>query len=85
MELSNLTGTDYALDASGQAMDMTLTRSAASRVNRVPQGPFRLHAVFRPNLEDPNNTPLLDPPTLDDVTVLHDPPEGPGIRGWAGE
>jgi hypothetical protein len=34
-------------------MNTTFTNSALSRVNRTPAGPFRLHAVFRPNLNVP--------------------------------
>jgi hypothetical protein len=51
-------------------------------VDRTPAGPFRLHAIFRPNLEDKDNTPILDPLALDDVTILYDPPGGTRILTW---
>ena len=75
MELSNLAGDDYATDI------LRFVDSAHSPVNRIP-GPFRLHAIFRPNLADMANTPILDSLTLDDVTLLYDPPGGPRILGW---
>ena len=74
MELSNLAGDAYATDL------LRFTDSRYSPVYRTP-GPFRIHAIFRPNLAD-MNTPILDPLTLDDVTLLYDPPGGPRITGW---
>jgi hypothetical protein len=63
-------------------MDTTFMNPAASRVNRTPAGPFRLHAVFLPNLADPGNTPILDPLALDDVTLRYEPAGGQAILSW---
>ncbi len=84
MELSadSVTGPRYAPDADGGSIDTTFRNSAMTRVGRRPAGPFRLHAVFRPNLDQPLSTPILDPLALDDVTLLYDPPGGAAILRW---
>jgi hypothetical protein len=64
------------LDDSGR-----FTNPGWSAVNRNVQAAFRLHAIFRPNV-DPVNTPILDPLALDDVTVAYEPLGGPRIVTW---
>lgn len=53
------------------------------------QDAFRLHAVFQPNLnEDPSlgevkeNKAILDPLTLDDISLYYEPVAGRPILGW---
>jgi hypothetical protein len=53
-----------------------------SRVARTVDAPFRLHAVFQPNLADKDNTPILDPVSLDDVTVVYEPVGGRRLVSW---
>ncbi len=78
-------GDAWVLDASGRAVDTLFTDPAWSRVARRLDAPFRLHAVFQPNLADPGNTAILDPLALDDVTVVYEPMAGRRILSWAGE
>ncbi|GEM_PF-359239 len=69
MELSDLAGRAYCQDASGRAVARTFTDSAGERIDRTVSRPFRLHAIFQPNLSDPLGTAILDPLVLDDITL----------------
>jgi hypothetical protein len=82
LELTDAMGGDYLKDASGKPIDQTYDRPTASPVARAVNAPFRLHAVFQPNLADKNNTPVLDPLALDDITVVYEPPEGRRLLTW---
>ncbi len=82
LELANDSGGNYLQDAAGHAINQTFDRPASSRVDRPVNAPFRLHAVFRPNLADKDNTPILDPLALDDVTVVYEAMEGRRILSW---
>ena len=81
-DLANVAGNGYAMDASGKPISLLLENNAESPVNRTAGAPFRLHAIFQPNLEDTQNTPILDPLALDDVTVYYDPPGGAGLTDF---
>ncbi len=85
LELADPSGGDYLTDASGKRIDQTFDCPAWSPVARTVDAPFRLHAVFQPNLADKENTPILDPLALDDVTVIYEPAGGRRIVAWGGE
>ncbi len=82
----DLEGDDWVLDVSGRAVDTLFTDPAWSRVARRVDAPFRLHAVFQPNLDTVDNkhlnTAILDPLALDDVTVVYEPVTGPRLLSW---
>jgi hypothetical protein len=82
LELVNASGRDYLDDLAGQPIAQTFSSPASSPVERLVNAPFRLHAVFQPNLADKNNTPILDPLALDDVTVVYEPLGGRRITAW---
>jgi hypothetical protein len=82
LELANASGRDYLDDLAGQPIAQTFSSPASSPVERVVNAPFRLHAVFQPNLADKENTPILDPLALDDVTVVYEPLGGRRITTW---
>jgi hypothetical protein len=82
LELADASGSDYLEDAAGQSIAQAFTSPASSPVARTVNAPFRLHAVFQPNLADTLNTPILDPLSLDDVTVLYEPLGGRRILVW---
>jgi hypothetical protein len=82
LELSDLVGNGYAPDARGVLIDARFTDDVLSRINRPVSSPFRLHAVFQPNLADKDNTPILDPLALDDITILYEPVGGRTILRW---
>ncbi len=82
LELADVAGTAYAKDASGSIIDTAFRNPSGTPVERSVSGPFRLHAVFLPNLADMGNTPILDPLALDDVTVIYEPLEGRRILSW---
>mgnify|MGYP001572075126 FL=1 len=82
LELSDASGTDYLRDVPGQPIAHAFTRPAASRAERTVSAPFRLHAVFQPNLADKDNTPILDPLALDDITLVYEPVEGRRLLAW---
>jgi len=51
----------------------------------APAEGLRVRVVFqrvRPLGGDPANTPILDSPVLDDLTLLYDPPGGPRLSSW---
>ncbi len=50
----------------------------------VGREPFRLQAIFRRLTPIPYDVPIVDPPSLDDMTVVADPPGGPRILEWRG-
>jgi hypothetical protein len=81
-ELTDLAGSNYLTDASGASIDLAFRTSAGSALGRTVSQPFRLHAVFQPNLADTLNTPILDPLALDDVTILYEPAEGLRLLSW---
>ena len=70
------------VDVSGHPITGTFDNPAGSGVNRIVNQPFRLHAIFQPNLADPINTPILDPLALDDVTVHYEPMGGARIVAY---
>ncbi len=82
LELVNASGSGYLPDAMGNPVDVACTDPRSSPVGRTVDLPFRLHVVFRPNLADRDNTPLLDPLALDDVTVLYEPAAGRRMLAW---
>ncbi len=82
LELADASGGDYLNDASGKPINATFRDPASSPVGRTVDAPFRLHAVFQPNLADPDNTPILDPLALDDITVVYEPVGGRRIVSW---
>ncbi len=56
-------------------------------VQRTVPGALRARVVFRrmsPLGGDPPNTPLLDSPVFDDLTLLYDPPGGPRMLSYGG-
>ncbi len=81
-DLANAAGTAYLKDIGGMEIQDLFSRDAFSPVARSAGAPFRLHAVFQPNLQDPTNTPILDPLALDDVTLLYEPAGGARILAW---
>jgi len=85
LDLADVAGTGYCMDASGRPLARLFTGSGGERVDRVVTGPFRLHAVFQPNLSNPGNTAILDPLALDDVTVFYEGLGGPTLLEWEGE
>ncbi len=85
IEFANLAGTDYAVDGKSIPMDTLWTDAAWSRIDRTVNDPFRLHAVFQPNKNDPLNTPILDPLVLDDITVVYERSGGIPILSWVEE
>jgi hypothetical protein len=82
LELADISGGSYLDDASGKPIDRTYDRPALSQVERSVAAPFRLHAVFQLNLADKDNTTILDPLALDDVTVVYEPLGGRRITLW---
>jgi hypothetical protein len=82
LELADALGESYLKDAAGQPLDKTFASPASSPVDRMVAAPFRLHAVFQPNLADKENTPILDPLALDDVTVVYEPLGGRRLLTW---
>ena len=52
------------------------------RVGSATAQPFLLRAVFRRETVVGANTPILDSPVLDDLTVLYDAPGGPRVLSW---
>ncbi len=82
LELADPSGQAYALDARGRPMDRIFTRSGGEAVGRWVEAPFLFHAAFQPNLEDPDDTPILDPLALDDVTLTYERPGGPRLLQW---
>ena len=83
LEMTDAAGIDYLPDADGRLIDRAFSLPAASAVDRKVSAPFRLHAVFQPNLADPANTPILDPLALDDVTVVYRPAGGRRLSSWS--
>ncbi len=83
-ELVDAPGADYLPDASGRPIDRTFDLSRGSTVSRRVGTPFRLHAVFQPNLDPATlqDTPILNPLALDDVTVIYEPVGGRRILDW---
>jgi hypothetical protein len=84
-EFSDIPGTGYLQDVSAQPIDLPLTIAAGHPVGRRVSGPFRLHAVFQPNLSDPLNTALVDPLVLDDISLVYQAGEGSPILAWREE
>lgn len=82
LELADPMGEDYLHDAQGRPIDTAFEYAGGHRVGRGIASPFRLHAIFRPNLSDPENTPILDSLTLNDVTVFYEPLSGRTCSGW---
>ena len=71
---------------SAYLFDTLFTDPKGERIGQAVSGPFRLHAVFQPNLFDENgeaaNRAILDPLVLDDVTLTwRDPAQSP-FRSW---
>ncbi len=85
-EFTEMPGNAYVPDAAGKPIADRFRSPTSSRVDRRVNAPFRLHAVFQPNLPNPADAPVLDPLALDDVTVLYEPAGGRRISAWsAGE
>jgi hypothetical protein len=82
LELVDATGGAYLDDDDGTPINSGFGDPASSCVGRTVNAPFRLHAVFQPNLDDKDNTPILDPLALDDVTVVYEPAGGRRILTW---
>jgi hypothetical protein len=82
LELTDEAGTGYLMDAAGTAIDTGFTQAQGQAVGRPISAPFRLHAVFQPNLDNPLETPILDPLALDDITVVYQPVTGARVMGW---
>ncbi len=76
-------GAEYLRDIGGIPIARTFSSPAFSRVDRIVSVPFRLHAVFKPNLAEKDNTPVLDPLALDDVTVVYEPAGGRRILSFS--
>ncbi len=51
------------------------------RLAVLPPGPFRIQVVFRREVPIAADTPIIDTPVLDDLTVLSIPPGG-WVRNW---
>jgi hypothetical protein len=83
MELTDLSGKDYAVDAAGRPIDAAFDRTGGHPIRRAPAGAFRLHAIFQPNLSNPLDTAILDPLALDDVTVICGPMGGRKLLAWS--
>ncbi len=78
LELVNVAGDGYLPDG----IERPYADAAVSAVGRTVGVPFRLHAIFQPNLANKDNTPILDPLALDDVTVVYEPVGGRRILAW---
>jgi hypothetical protein len=85
LELADTSGGDYLKDVAGKPIDGGFSDPASSPVQRTVNAPFRLHAVFQPNVADKDNTPILDPLALDDVTVVYEPLGGRKLLAWREE
>jgi hypothetical protein len=85
LELADASGGDYLKDVAARPIDGTFRSPAFSFVQRTVNAPFRIHAVFQPNLADPGDSPILDPLALDDVTVVYETIGGRRILTWMGE
>jgi len=83
--LADLAGAGYLLPGgrcrSFQSPNWTASRQRWEPDLQVP-GPFRLQAVFRRPLPLNAATPILDSPSLDDLTVLHQPRDGPRLHAF---
>jgi len=73
-------------DASRSIRQAGWTEALQSWSTRLSvRAPFRLQAVFRRREGSPTVTadlPILDPPGLDDLTVVTEPPGGPAVLAW---
>ena len=85
-ELSDTVGTAYAKDAAGKDVPDFFLDSRGERIGRGFKTPFRLHAVFQPNLYNQGgeaaNKAILDPLALDDVTISYRPRNQPLVQDW---
>ncbi len=81
LSLSDLSGASPAPDRAGRPLAAGCADGRGQAIGRVPSGPFRIHAAFRPNLELAD-TPLLEPLALDDVTLVYTPASGPALLRW---
>ena len=82
-------GAAYALDDAGREILPLLKDSRGDVVARRVRLPFRLHAAFQPNLNEDatlgltkNDKAILDPLTLDDVTISYRPVDQPALSSW---
>ncbi len=83
-ELADAAGTDYLRNLGGRAVDRLFINPALSPVGEQVGVPFRLHAVFQPNLDPATmqDSPLIEPMVLDDVTVTYRLPGGVRLLAW---
>ncbi len=88
ISLANEIGDGYAGTASAsRSTSAAGWTSAVQRWNAAVllKASFRLQAVFRRVNALPDGTPLLDAPSLDDLTVVWIPPAGPRLLEWKPE
>ncbi len=64
----------------GWRLDVSLARTDGTGYVRGLQSPFRIHAAFR--RDAPPESPLLDTPRLDDISLTWTPREGRRILSW---
>lgn len=81
-DLTDLSGSAHPPRPSGGAFKSYLMNPTWSRLDLPVATAFRLHAVFQANLQDPSNSPILDPLVLDDVTVVYEPAGGAPPLSW---
>ncbi len=82
LELLDAAGDAYLPDAVGAPVYTRFTFATGHPVDRAIRSPFRLHAVFQPNLDNALATPILDPLALDDITVAYRRQAFPPILSW---
>ncbi len=83
--LASLNGDDYlaAEDVSRSTLGMGWTADRQRwNPNLILPGPFRLQAVFRRQTPVADTIPILDSPTLDDLTILYAPAGGSPLQAW---
>lgn len=82
MELVDPSGTDYLRGSRGQPLVRESEHARGSPIRSRVESPFRLHAVFQPRLSRPEDTAILDPLVLDDVTVTYRGVDGSECLAW---
>ncbi len=78
-----LFGGDPVRSRSTQGRGWTPERQEWDVRGTSPAGGLRLRVVFRRVTPLDSNTPILDSPVLDDLTLLYDPPGGLRLSSWA--
>jgi len=82
LELADLTGRRYLEARDGGQIRRMFSLPEGDGVGRVVDRPFRISAVFQPNLEDLLEKAVLEPLVLDDLTVVYRPLSEPEVLSW---